>query len=66
MVAQGAELAVFGAKLVAPFGDAVGFVDGEQGDGDAASATRCCRLGPGAPVISRADEIPPFAALRMI
>ena len=29
-----AELAVFGAEIVSPLGDAVGFVDGEEGDGD--------------------------------
>jgi len=32
---QRAELAVLGAKLVAPFGDAVGFVDGEKGQRNA-------------------------------
>ena len=31
VLAERTELAVFGAELVAPFGDAVGFVDGEEG-----------------------------------
>src|SRR5579863_494296 len=33
--AKAAELAVVRAKVVAPFGDAVGFVNREEGDGDA-------------------------------
>jgi len=34
MLAQGAQVAVFGPELMAPFGDAVSFVDGEKSDGD--------------------------------
>ena len=34
MLAQRTELAVFRAELVAPFGDAVRFVDGEKGQRD--------------------------------
>ncbi len=30
--AEGGELAVFGAEIVSPFGDAVGFVDGDEAD----------------------------------
>ena len=33
-LAQAAELAVFGPEIMAPLGDAVGLVDGEQGDRD--------------------------------
>ncbi len=36
MSAEAAELAVFGTKFVAPFGDAVSFVNHEEGDGDVA------------------------------
>ena len=49
MGAQIIELAVFGAEFVAPFGDAVGFVDYEIGDGnvaqpfDGGSSARCVR-----------------------
>jgi len=34
--AEFAELAVFGAEVVAPLGDAVGFIDGEEGERDLA------------------------------
>src|ERR1700689_2557745 len=45
MGAQIIELAVFGAEFVAPFGDAVGFVDYEVGDGDFAEPFDCGALG---------------------
>ena len=41
---QRAELAVLGAKLVAPFGDAVGFVDGEKSQRNALKPAE--RIGP--------------------
>ncbi len=43
--AQRAELAVFGAELVAPFRDAVRFVDGEETPAEAlcSQATVSCR-----------------------
>src|SRR6266404_9588780 len=34
-LAQAAELAVFGAEFMAPLGNAMGFVDGEKGNGEA-------------------------------
>ncbi len=39
--AETAELAVLGAEVVAPFGDAMGFVDGKEGDGHAPEPSGC-------------------------
>src|SRR5260370_36727922 len=35
-LAQAAKLPIFGAEVVSPFGDAMGFVDGKEGDRHAA------------------------------
>jgi len=39
--AQTAELAIFGPEVVSPFGDAMGFIDGEERNRHAAKPGRC-------------------------
>ena len=52
--AEAAELAIFGAEVVAPLGDAMGFVNGEERDGDTAE--------PGRSAVGEPD--PPWPNLR--